>query len=155
MLNSSSSSACSAVCLPRLVVLSAVKADADKFVTCVGSLSFASFLPSLSLSLSTLRLLRQSRNVVVTAICCRAGALPKTSHMRCRLTHREGRDPEGLEGGAGVNVARMNTTESWSEGRARLGVFRATMGRKSTQLSPSFTPILGTVHARLGFVSCI
>ena len=32
----------------------------------------------------------------------------------------------------------------WSEGRARLGVFRAPMARIITQLSPSLTPTLGS-----------
>ena len=41
-------------------------------------------------------------------------------------------------------VSFSNSTECWSEGRARLGVFRATMVRKITQLSPSLTPTLGT-----------
>ena len=36
-------------------------------------------------------------------------------------------------------------TECWSEGRARLGDFPATMARKITQLSPSLTPTLGIV----------
>ena len=71
-----------------VVALSAVKADADKFVTCVGSLSLLLLLLRCLFRLCGcfVSQRRGRRNAVVTAICCRAGALPKTSHMRCRLT---------------------------------------------------------------------
>ena len=46
----------------------------------------------------------------------------------------------------------MRNTECWSEGRAKLGVFRATMARKITQLSPSLTPTLGDVKLAISFL---
>ena len=43
----------------------------------------------------------------------------------------------------GLPTITNNRNECWSQGRARLRVFRAAMAQKSTQLSPSLNPILG------------